>query len=67
MNKIRWLMLLTALGVAVRVPGAELTPAHWKVIDYCRQWAGANGGKAPTLRTITTNAGVTITPYPMIS
>ena len=19
---------------------AELTPAHWKVIDYCRQWAG---------------------------
>ena len=38
---------------------ADLTPAHWKVIDYCRQWAGANGGKSPTLRTITTNAGVT--------
>ncbi len=38
---------------------ADLTPDHWKVIDYCRQWAGANGGKAPTLRTITTNAGVT--------
>jgi dissimilatory sulfite reductase related protein len=38
---------------------AELTPAHWKVIDYSRQWASANGGKSPTLRTITTNAGVT--------
>jgi dissimilatory sulfite reductase related protein len=38
---------------------ADLSAAHWKVIDYCRQWAGANGGKAPTLRTITSNAGVT--------
>ncbi len=37
---------------------ATLTDAHWKVIDYCRQWAGANDGKAPTLRTITSNAGV---------
>ena len=38
---------------------AELTPAHWKVIDYCRQSAAGTGGKAPTIRTITTNAGVT--------
>lgn len=38
---------------------AELTPTHWKVIEYCRQWASANGNKAPTLRTITSNAGVT--------
>ncbi len=38
---------------------AELTATHWKVIDYCRQWSTSNGGKAPTLRTITTNAGVT--------
>jgi dissimilatory sulfite reductase related protein len=37
----------------------DLTPAHWKVIDYCRQYASANGGKAPTLRVITSNAGVT--------
>jgi TusE/DsrC/DsvC family sulfur relay protein len=36
----------------------ELTPTHWKVIDYCRQSAATTGGKAPTLRTITTNAGV---------
>jgi dissimilatory sulfite reductase related protein len=36
-----------------------LTPDHWKVIDYCRQNAAATGGKAPTLRTITSNAGVT--------
>jgi dissimilatory sulfite reductase related protein len=36
---------------------AELTPAHWKVIEFCRQDAGASG-KAPTLRRITTAAGV---------
>ncbi len=36
---------------------AELTPAHWKVIEFCRQSAAASG-KAPTIRTITTNSGV---------
>lgn len=36
---------------------AELTPAHWKVIEFCRQDAAASG-KAPTLRRITTAAGV---------
>lgn len=45
-----------ALAVEEGIP--ELTPAHWKVIDYCRQSATASGGKAPTIRTITTNAGV---------
>lgn len=35
----------------------ELTPAHWQVIDYCRQSA-ALSGKAPTLRNITNGAGV---------
>jgi dissimilatory sulfite reductase related protein len=35
----------------------ELSPAHWKVIDFCRQDAGATG-KSPTLRRITTQAGV---------
>jgi len=34
-----------------------LTDAHWKVIDFARQDAGASG-KAPTLRRITTVAGV---------
>lgn len=37
---------------------AELTPVHWKVIDYARQ-AAAQSGASPTLRTITSNAGVT--------
>jgi tRNA 2-thiouridine synthesizing protein E len=37
---------------------ADLTPAHWRVIDYCRQ-DGIASGKAPTLRRITTQAGVT--------
>ena len=35
----------------------ELTPEHWKIIEYCRQSAAASG-KAPTLRNITNNAGV---------
>lgn len=35
----------------------ELTPAHWAVIDFCRE-AAADSGKAPTLRTITTGANV---------
>ena len=36
----------------------ELTEAHWKVIEFCRQSATSTG-KAPTLRTITTGAGIT--------
>jgi len=35
----------------------ELTPAHWKVIEFCRQ-AAKDTGKAPTLRAITTKAGI---------
>lgn len=37
---------------------AELTPNHWKVIDFCRT-QGATSGKAPTLRQITTGTGLT--------
>ncbi len=37
---------------------AELTPAHWKIIDFAREKALSNGGSAPTLRTITSSAGV---------
>ena len=37
---------------------AELTPNHWKVIDFCRQ-TGLSSGKSPTLRQITTGTGVT--------
>ena len=37
---------------------AELTANHWKVIDFCRQSAG-DGGKSPTLRTITNGTGLT--------
>jgi len=39
--------------------GIELTPAHWKIIDFAREKASSNNGAAPTLRTITTSAGVT--------
>jgi len=34
-----------------------LAEAHWKVIEFCRQDAQASG-KSPTLRRITTAAGV---------
>ncbi len=37
---------------------AELTAAHWKVIDFCRESAKNLGGKSPTLRQITTGTGV---------
>jgi tRNA 2-thiouridine synthesizing protein E len=35
----------------------ELGTAHWQVIDFCRK-DGLSSGKAPTLRRITTAAGV---------
>ncbi len=56
-NPAEWVKEI-AVDIAKEEGIAELTPTHWKVIDYCRQWASANGGKAPTLRTITSNAGV---------
>jgi tRNA 2-thiouridine synthesizing protein E len=37
---------------------AELSAAHWKVIEFCRA-EGARSGKAPTLRQITTGTGLT--------
>ena len=47
--------------IAVEIAKEEgipaLTPSHWKVIEFCRQDA-AKSGKAPTLRRITTTAGV---------
>ncbi len=36
---------------------ADLTEAHWKVIDFCR--SSAENGKSPTLRTITNGTGLT--------
>ena len=35
----------------------ELTPEHWKVIDFCRDSAKGSG-KSPTLRQISAGAGV---------
>jgi dissimilatory sulfite reductase related protein len=46
-----------AVEIAKEEGIAELTPEHWKIIEYCRQSAAASG-KAPTLRNITNNAGV---------
>ncbi len=46
-----------AVEIAKEEGIAELTPAHWKVVEFCRQDA-AKSGKAPTLRRITTTSGV---------
>jgi tRNA 2-thiouridine synthesizing protein E len=37
--------------------GIELTDAHWQIITWCRETAGALG-VSPTLRQITKGAGV---------
>jgi len=48
--------------IAVEIAQEEgipaLTDAHWKVIEFARQDAGASGS-APTLRRITSASGVT--------
>jgi len=38
--------------------GITLTDEHWKIINFCRETA-ADSGAAPTLRQITSGAGVT--------
>ena len=45
-----------AVEIAKEEGVAELTPAHWKIIDFCRQSAAASGA-APTLRAITNGTG----------
>ena len=46
-----------AVEIAKEEGLAELTPAHWQIIDFCRKSA-ATSGKAPTLRQITSGTGV---------
>lgn len=47
--------------IAVEIAKAEGIPelslAHWKVVEFCRQDARTSG-KVPTLRRITTAAGI---------
>jgi len=47
-----------AVELAAEEGIGELSEAHWKVIEFCRK-SGMDSGKAPTLRTITSGAGVT--------
>ncbi len=46
-----------AVEIAKEEGIAELTDAHWKIIDFCRSTAAASGA-APTLRQITGGTGV---------
>ncbi len=46
-----------AVEIAKEEGIAELNPEHWKIIQFCRQSAGASG-KAPTLRQITIGTGI---------
>lgn len=57
-NPAEWTQEI-AVEIAKEEGLAELTPVHWKVIDFARAKAAESGGAAPTLRTITTHGGVT--------
>ena len=46
-----------AVAIAAEEGVGPLTDAHWKVIEFCRK-DGAETGKAPTLRRITSQAGI---------
>lgn len=46
-----------AIAIAQEEGLPDLTEAHWKVIEFCRQSAH-DTGKAPTLRVITTGTGI---------
>lgn len=54
-NPAEWTKEIAA-EIAQQEGLAELTDAHWKVIDFCRQ--NASGGKSPTLRAITNGTGL---------
>ncbi len=45
-----------ALAIAQEEGIPELTPAHWKVIEWCREHAV--NGRSPTLRQITEGTGI---------
>ena len=47
-----------AAAMAAEEGIAELTEAHWNIIEFCRQSAVKMNGAAPTLRQITTGTGV---------
>jgi tRNA 2-thiouridine synthesizing protein E len=55
-NPAEWTKAI-AVEIAKEEGIPELTADHWKVIEFARQDAGA-AGKSPTLRRITTSAGV---------
>lgn len=57
-NPAEWINEI-AVELAKEEGISELTSAHWKVIEFARQKALQDSGAAPTLRTITSNAGVT--------
>ena len=55
-NPAEWTPEIAAV-IANEEGVAELTPAHWKVIDFSRD-AAKGSGKSPTLRQITSGSGV---------
>ncbi len=57
-NPAEWTQEI-AIELAKEEGISELTPDHWKVIEFARQTASQDSGAAPTLRTITNRAGVT--------
>lgn len=46
-----------AIEIAREEGIAELTPEHWKIIEFCRE-AASTSGAVPTLRAITSGSGI---------
>jgi len=55
-NPTEWTKEL-AIALAKEEGIAELTDAHWTIINFCREKA-ADTGAAPTLRQITKGSGI---------
>jgi tRNA 2-thiouridine synthesizing protein E len=55
-NPVEWTKEI-AVELAKEEGIAELTEAHWKVINFSRESAGSTGA-SPTLRAITSGSGV---------
>lgn len=55
-NSAEWTKEI-AIEIAREEGIQELTPDHWKIIEFCRESASSSGA-VPTLRTITSGSGV---------
>jgi TusE/DsrC/DsvC family sulfur relay protein len=46
-----------ALEIAQKEGLSEITPSHWKIIDFCRKSVN-NSGPCPSIRVVTNGTGI---------